>query len=1770
MKKKLSMVIVSTLLLGYLAPFSTLAVAEETTVPEDLTTKSEKTEGKTPDIENNSDNEVTEEPVEKEAEKPTETKEVEPVTPKIETKTEKPKSNKSNLKTAIPAGSTYNSLFPDDNLAKKIAVIVTGNADATGDEVADSVGLLSITQLNLSGETGNDETDIASIEGFQYLENVTSVDLSENNLTDITPLADLTKIVTLNFSSNLNLEDLNGVEGLINLQELNISNCKSLTNISPVATLPALKEIGAQGCNIQTLELENPAGDVLPELETFYLQENDLQDLTVLATLPKLENLYIKGNSSLESLETLNGSTSIHLIDASNCTDMETVGDISGMTNLEMIQLSGCSKLKEITDLKNLPNLTNITADNCIIEDLGTLENLPKLQTLILSGNEKLTNIDAVSDLPQLKTVALDGCGITSIGTFDNLPKLEKIDIKGNSVTDISAITDLPRLSYLDASENQITTIGTLAKLPLLEWLDLSDNQLIDVNAISNFPSLNYIDVSNNSITNFGEMTELPSLKEFYGQFNKATDISMFHDMPNLRKLNVSNNLINNLGTFENLPKLQNLDIHSNKITNTTVIHDLPSLETYDASSNVISTLGTMDNLPEVTTINLSSNRIPSLEPIGDLPKLDTLLVNSNSSYLRTVGSLDGLPALRILELNSNYINFTGKEATLSAFSDLTNLTELSMKDNFYIVDLSGLSSLTNLRYLYLDNNRIEDVTPLSNLTELRELTLGTNKIQDISALSSLNKLENLVVKSNKIIDISPVAEIIENGAIVTATSQTRSLPSVLTYQGTFTIEDPVIWYDGTILPPSSIASSGVYNDGKITWDKKTSPSSSTSFSFNKVEEGLTFSGTVTQPYKASVKVTANAEQTYTIGDTVSEEQFLLDVKAKSADGAPVTSDFETVVDLNTFGDYEVTLTSEKNGVQADSCKVIVHVLHGAPIISADETISYDKNATVTEAEFLADIHASTDLDTEITSDFSTAVDFSQGGEYTVALNSENADGVKSDTVYVKVTVNKDPAPVISSKNEYTYDKFSEVTEAQFLDDIDANTDDGSIVTSNFGTAVNLDKAGDYTVTLNSSNSDAVVATPTVVTVHVEKEVTATINADQAQQYDKHAVIDEAQFLEDVDATIDATPTTAVITSDFESVVDLNVPGTYTVTLNATNEDGGASTPKEVSVVVRKLPAPEITADAEITYPKFDEVSEAEFLSDIHATISDPNVTITTNFNSIVKLDKAGDYTVMLNAENEDGVKATPVEVIVHIEQGERPVITADTAISYDKFSSKTEAEFLSDIHATTSDGQASTVITSNFTVATNFNTAMAYTVTLNATNEDGISAEPVLVTVTINQEKAATLKADSEVTYAKKQQVTEAEFFKNIHLEGTEAPSTAEPTSDFETAVDFSNAGDYTVTINATNEDGAASTPIEVVVHIGQSSAPVITAKTEVEYRKHEVTDERRFLYDSEAKTNEEDAEIKTDFSEKVDVDSVGTYKVTLTATNEDGLEASPVEVNVVIHDMAAEKATVKYLDENGTEIAPSETLTGNLDDTFSIQAKAIDGYKCDATLSGVFTTSEQTVTFHYQTIKPGAVTIKYKDANGKSVAEDKEITGEVGDDFEAVAQTISGYSCQATASGKVTEEPQTITFTYNKVSPSKSTGKITVNYLDESGKKLADSKTITGNIDDPYNVDAKAINGYQVVGDDSATGVFKNDTQTINFKYKKNVTIKNDPTQKDNGPSNTKVKNNSNVSIKETTGKEKLPATGDTETVTWIFLIGLVFLIISSFLLFKRPKNS
>jgi internalin A len=64
----------------------------------------------------------------------------------------------------------------------------------------------------------------------------------------------------------------------------------------------------------------------------------------------------------------------------------------------------------------------------------------------------------------------------------------------------------------------------------------------------------------------------------------------------------------------------------------------------------------------------------------------------------------------------------------------LVNLTNLDL-DNNQITDISALSNLSNLRFLYLYQNRITDIGPLENLASLSIVSLRDNRISDISAL---------------------------------------------------------------------------------------------------------------------------------------------------------------------------------------------------------------------------------------------------------------------------------------------------------------------------------------------------------------------------------------------------------------------------------------------------------------------------------------------------------------------------------------------------------------------------------------------------------------------------------------------------------------------------------------------------------------------------------------------------------------------------------------------------------------------------------------------------------------------------------------------------------------------------------------------------------------------------------------------------------------------------------------------------------------------------
>lgn len=89
--------------------------------------------------------------------------------------------------------------------------------------------------------------------------------------------------------------------------------------------------------------------------------------------------------------------------------------------------------------------------------------------------------------------------------------------------------------------------------------------------------------------------------------------------------------------------------------------------------------------------------------------------------------------------------------------------------------------------------------------------------------------------------------------------------------------------------------------------------------------------------------------------------------------------------------------------------------------------------------------------------------------------------------------------------------------------------------------------------------------------------------------------------------------------------------------------------------------------------------------------------------------------------------------------------------------------------------------------------------------------------------------------------------------------------------------------------------------------------------------------------------------------ISETGTYVVT-------ALDAASNESAPIIAQIPGADVTVLYQDENGGEIAPSETLQGNIGENFAAEIKVIAGYtKKDAQVTGTFTDQAQTVVVSY-----------------------------------------------------------------------------------------------------------------------------------------------------------------------------------------------------------------
>ncbi|EAA0350754.1 LPXTG cell wall anchor domain-containing protein [Listeria monocytogenes] len=429
-------------------------------------------------------------------------------------------------------------------------------------------------------------------------------------------------------------------------------------------------------------------------------------------------------------------------------------------------------------------------------------------------------------------------------------------------------------------------------------------------------------------------------------------------------------------------------------------------------------------------------------------------------TYLALTPGITDLTGLEYLT-GIRTLSMDGSSASLEPIKNLTTLKNVYISDGANLTSdmVPELSALTNLERLTIRDTKVDNaiLPKISNLPNLINLYLGYNKgITKLDGLNSLPKLTDFNASFCQIDDFSGIEKfpslinfngeqqryeaaeyknIKSSQLTFDADAQTLFFPySLLTKQ-------TVVNFDGIQLAYSTnpgdclveMDSSYVATDDKMSINQQGITFNSFSQAdfdslkmlyvmaqfdgINVAKPANLVNGTYTiSPILSiegfnvdhSVKITAE-DISYVQGDEITPEQFLKDIKA-DANGATITSDFAEKVDFSKPGTYTVTLNAENTaGLKGEPVQVTVTIIEKT-VITAEPEVSYDMNATKSEADFLADIKAATNDGTAITTDFATAVDLTKAGEYTVTLNAEN-DNQKATPLKVMVKV-KDVIPV--------------------------------------------------------------------------------------------------------------------------------------------------------------------------------------------------------------------------------------------------------------------------------------------------------------------------------------------------------------------------------------------------------------------------------------------------------------------------------------------------------------------------------------------------------------------------------------------------------------------------------------------------------------------------------------------------------------------------------------------------------------------------------------
>ena len=258
---------------------------------------------------------------------------------------------------------------------------------------------------------------------------------------------DMKRLTFLSIIEGQDIRDLTGLQFATNLSTIRIEGSR-VSDLSPIAGLTQLKALDIDF--IDPPSIIHDAKQLSRLVNLTFLALHGVEDLTPLAGLPKLEQLFVSHS------------------------DIRDLSPLAGLVNLELIHMG--TSTSDLSPLAGLTKLRNLYLPDEDISDLTPLAGLTNLEELYLFGND-----------------------VTDISLLARLTDLKRLDLLRNDLSDISPLAGLSNLKWMNLHNNKISDISALAGLTNLTWLDVSVNEISDVSPLDGLrPNMKFLGVYDN------------------------------------------------------------------------------------------------------------------------------------------------------------------------------------------------------------------------------------------------------------------------------------------------------------------------------------------------------------------------------------------------------------------------------------------------------------------------------------------------------------------------------------------------------------------------------------------------------------------------------------------------------------------------------------------------------------------------------------------------------------------------------------------------------------------------------------------------------------------------------------------------------------------------------------------------------------------------------------------------------------------------------------------------------------------------------------------------------------------------------------------------------------------------------------------------------------------------------------------------------------------------------------------------------------------------